>query len=88
MQSSGYTVYLCNVTLLFACNNVLYLLCQIINGPREHLLSPQLLGSGRLVKDTVRGILQTREELDEYERLWHCHIYQPTWDQLEDKVRQ
>lgn len=62
-------------------------LLQVINGPREMLVSPQLLASGELVKDSVRGIFQTKEELDEYERLWHCHVYQPTWDQLQDKVR-
>ncbi len=59
----------------------------MINGPREALLSPQLLESGGLVKDSVRGIFQTREELDDYERLWHCHVYQPTRDKLQDKVR-
>ncbi len=59
---------------------------QVVNGPREPLLSPQLLESGELVKDSVKGLFVSREELDDYERLWHCHVYQPTWNQLQDKV--
>ncbi len=59
---------------------------QVVNGPHELLLSPQLLESGELVKDSVKGLFVSREELDDYERLWHCHVYQPTWNQLQDKV--
>ncbi len=44
---------------------------QVVNGPREPLLSPQLLESGELVKDSVKGLFVSREELDDYERLWH-----------------
>lgn len=58
----------------------------MVNGPHEILLPAELLESGGLVKDSVRGIFNTREELDDYEKLWHCHIYQPTWSDLQDKV--
>ena len=37
-------------------------------------------------KDTLRGVFETREQLDFYEKWWHVNVYQPTWDQLLEKV--
>ena len=34
----------------------------------------------------LKGKLDTREELDEYECLWHNQIYQPAWEELKLKV--
>ncbi len=59
---------------------------QVVNRSLEPLPSPQLLESGELVKDSMKGLFVSREELNDYERLWHCHVYQPTWNQLQEKV--
>ena len=59
---------------------------QVVNRCHEPLLSPQLLESGELVKNSEKGLFISREELDDYERLWHCQVYQPTWNQLQDNV--
>ena len=43
----------------------------------------QLLQSGT---NANRGVFNTPEELDRYERIWHYDVYQPTWNELKDKV--
>jgi len=42
---------------------------------------------GAIVPDTLRGVFETRAQLDAYEKAWHEHVYQPTWDQQSEKVR-
>ena len=37
-------------------------------------------------KVILRGVFETREQLDFYEKWWHVNVYQPTWDQLLEKV--
>lgn len=34
----------------------------------------------------LKGKLHTREELDDYELLWHKRIFQPAWEELKQKV--
>ena len=40
-----------------------------------------------IVPDTLRGLFTTREQLDEYEKMWHMCVYQPTWDEQSRKVK-
>lgn len=46
----------------------------------------ELMNTGSEVSGRFRGVLRSREELDSYERLWHEHIYQPSWKELKPKV--
>lgn len=39
------------------------------------------------VDSGLMGKLKTREELDQYERLWHTQIYQQAWEELKQKVQ-
>ena len=34
----------------------------------------------------MEGVFKNQEELDEYERMWHTSVYQPTWNELPEKV--
>ena len=34
-----------------------------------------------------QGILRTKEEVDEYEMMWHNRVYKPAIDQLEQQVQ-
>jgi hypothetical protein len=56
---------------------------QLILNPQEAILSPKGMKLGSI---SLRGFFNTREELDEYEKMWHIYIYQPTWNELKSKV--
>ena len=57
----------------------------LILEPHNHLfLILQLLKTD--ATDSLRGIFKTRDELDSYEKMWHCLVYQPSWDELKVKV--
>ena len=64
----------------------LNVLIKLITGPHDSVLPPQLPKTGTIVKDSLRGVFKTREELDGYEKMWHCCVYQPTWNELKNKV--
>ena len=36
--------------------------------------------------DCLQGIFRTRQELDSYEQMWHTCVYQPSWNELKEKV--
>lgn len=38
-------------------------------------------------KAALKGKFQTKEELDDYEKIWHLHIFQPTRRELSSEVR-
>ena len=37
-------------------------------------------------RNIFRGVFETQEHLDFYEKWWHVNVYQPTWDQLSERV--
>ena len=39
------------------------------------------------VQEALNGVLRTKDELDNYERIWHYGIYLPTWNELRSKVK-
>ena len=39
------------------------------------------------VQEALKGVFKTKDELDNYERIWHYGIYLPTWNELRSKVR-
>jgi len=67
------------------CTITNYSCVQVVHVPRDMLVSQELLESGALVKDAMCGVFVTREALDQYEQLWHCKIYQPSWTELHEK---
>ena len=47
---------------------------------------PSAMKEDSIVPDTLRGVFETRAQLDAYEKMWHVSVYQPTWDQQSEKV--
>ena len=60
----------------------------MFDGTNKSGLPHRLVQTGSIIKYPLRGLLKTREELDSYEKMWHCCVYQPTWNELKDKVLQ
>ena len=38
------------------------------------------------VEEALKGVFNTKDELDDYEKIWHYGIYLPTWNELRYKV--
>ena len=38
-------------------------------------------------QDALKGVFKTKDDIDNYERVWHLSIYQPTWNELRSKVK-
>ena len=45
-----------------------------------------VLSTSTVIPGCQRGTFRTPQELDNYEKLWHTCIYQPSWSELEEKV--
>ena len=61
---------------------VWYVSCIILSFPS------QIFTSENTDLDCPQGILQTCDELDKYEKMWHTCIYQPSWSELKTEVRE
>ena len=48
----------------------------------------QVFNSRNTAPNCQQGIFKTCQELDNYERMWHTHIYQPSWSKLKTEVRE
>ena len=42
---------------------------------------------GTFSSKSVKGLFKTREEVDEYEKVWHYCIFIPAWKSLNQKVK-
>ena len=59
---------------------------QLVQNPQEAMLSTRGIKMDEIVQVSVKGYFKMREDLDEYEKIWHLYVYQPTWNELKAKV--
>ena len=46
----------------------------------------QVFQPGTTAQGCLQGVFKTSQELDSYEKMWHTHIYQPSWRELKTEV--
>ena len=65
-------------------SNAVHLCCisQLMCEPYDS----QVLSTGTVIPGCLRGTFKTPQELDNYEKVWHTCIYQPSWSKLKEKV--